>query len=675
MTMKKRHFLFSLALAASSVLSAQAQQNATGYPFTPVPFTQVKITDTFWGARLKAHHDVTLPLAFDKCRESGRYDNFVKAAHPSTDYKVEGFPFDDTDVYKSIEGAAYSLHTYPDKALEARIDSIVELMAAAQEPDGYLNTSRTMNPTHPHDWMGPRRWELEEDLSHELYNLGHMAEGAVAYWQATGKRKFLDITCRYADCVCRAIGPEEGKLHIVPGHEIAEMALVRLYLATGTKRYLDEATYFVNERGRTSHRSEYSQSHLPVVEQSEAVGHAVRAGYLYSGMADVAALTGDTAVLHAIDRIWENIVSRKLYVTGGIGATSAGEAFGKNYELPNATAYCETCAAIANVYLNQRLFLLHGESKYIDVMERTLYNGLISGVSLDGGSFFYPNPLSSDGNYHRDAWFGCACCPSNIARFLPSVPGYVYAVRGASAYVNLYIASEATLTVNGRNISLRQEGDYPWTGYAKVSLAKGSGTFALRLRVPGWAKGEPVPSDLYAFTDSVSAAPYKLLVNGKEFVAREENGYLVVERKWKKGDNVELTFDTPVRTLRAHKEVKADEGRLAVQRGPIVYCAEWPDNDFNIHSVLLNQRPAFTLAEDKEKLGGYVALTTPAQSLSYAPDGKLAVKDVMLRLIPYYAWAHRGMGAMDVWLPVSVSAVSATPSTKAVHIDNGFFRQ
>lgn len=671
----KRHIILSLAFAASCALSAQTKQAATGYPFTPVPFTQVKITDTFWGARLKAHHDVTLPLAFDKCRESGRYENFVKAAHPSEEYKVGGFPFDDTDVYKSIEGAAYSLHTYPDKALEARIDSIVELMAAAQEPDGYLNTSRTMNPAHPHDWMGPRRWEKEEELSHELYNLGHMAEGAVAYWQATGKRRFLDITCRYADCVCKAIGPEEGKMHIVPGHEIAEMALVRLYLATGTKRYLDEAAYFVNERGRTSHRSEYSQSHQPVTEQREAVGHAVRAGYLYSGMADVAALTGDTAVLHAIDRIWENIVGCKLYVTGGVGSTSAGEAFGRNYELPNATAYCETCAAIANVYLNQRLFLLHGESKYIDVMERTLYNGLISGVSIDGGSFFYPNPLSSNGNYHRDAWFGCACCPSNIARFLPSVPGYVYAVRGASAYVNLYMASEATLSVNGKNISLRQEGYYPWSGYAKISLAKGSGAFALRLRVPGWAKGEAVPSDLYTFADSATAAPYKLLVNGKEYAAREENGYLVVDRKWRKGDNVEVTFDTPVRTLRANKAVKADEGRLAVQRGPIVYCAEWPDNDFSVHSVLLNQHPHFALEVEKEKLGGYVGLSTAAQSLSYAPDGKLSVKDVTLRLIPYYAWAHRGTGAMDVWLPVSVSAVSATPSTKAVRIDNGFFQQ
>ena len=382
--------------------NTQAQDVRHGYPFSPVPFTSVKVTDSFWGQRLKASREVTIPLAFSKCEESGRYENFVKAAHPSENYEVGGYSFDDTDVYKTIEGASYLLQTYPDKKLVAYIDSVLAIVAAAQEPDGYLYTSRTMNPKHPHAWSGSRRWEKVEDLSHEFYNLGHMVEGAIAHYQATGKRNFLDIAIRYADCVCREIGPGEGQQVLVPGHQIAEMALAKLYIVTGDQKYLDEAKFFLDQRGHTSRRDAYSQAHKPVVEQDEAVGHAVRATYMYAGMADVAALTGDTAYIHAIDRIWDNIVGKKYYITGGIGATANGEAFGANYELPNMSAYCETCAAIGNVYVNYRLFLLHGESKYYDVLERTLYNGLISGVSLDGGGFFYPNPLESRGQHIED---------------------------------------------------------------------------------------------------------------------------------------------------------------------------------------------------------------------------------------------------------------------------------
>ena len=400
-----------------------------GYPITPVPFTSVKLTDSFWGQRLQASREVTIPLAFSKCEETGRYKNFEMAAHPSDSNKVTGYSFDDTDVYKTIEGASYLLQTYPDKRLKKYIDSVLVIVAGAQEPDGYLYTSRTMNPAHPHQWAGSRRWEKVEELSHEFYNLGHMIEGAIAHYQATGQRNFLDIAIRYADCVCREIGEGPGKLVRVPGHQIAEMALAKLYLVTGEQRYLDMAKFFLDKRGYTSRRDAYSQAHKPVVEQDEAVGHAVRAAYMYAGMADVAALTGDTAYVHAIDRIWENIVSKKLYITGGIGATSNGEAFGKNYELPNMSAYCETCAAIGNVYVNYRLFLLHGDAKYYDVLERTLYNGLISGVSLDGGKFFYPNPLESMGQHQRQPWFGCACCPSNICRFIPSVPGYICCER------------------------------------------------------------------------------------------------------------------------------------------------------------------------------------------------------------------------------------------------------
>ena len=387
---------FAAALAGLCVaVSLQAQPaSKAGYPIDPVPFTSVKIEqNSFWGQRLKASREVTIPLAFSKCESEGRYENFVKAEKQmhspvNLGYEVKGYSFDDTDVYKTIEGAAYVLQTYPDKKLEAYIDSVLAIVAAAQEPDGYLYTARTMNPEHPHEWAGDRRWVKDEELSHELYNLGHMVEGAIAHYQATGKRNFLDIAIKYADCVVREVGSGSGQARVVPGHQIAEMALAKLYLATGEKKYLDEAKFFLDERGKTEFREEYNQTHLPVLEQSEAVGHAVRAAYMYAGMADVAALTGDQGYIDAIDRIWDNIVSKKLYITGGIGATNNGEAFGANYELPNMSAYCETCAAIGNVYVNYRMFLLHGESKYFAVLERSLYNGLISGVSLEGNGFF-----------------------------------------------------------------------------------------------------------------------------------------------------------------------------------------------------------------------------------------------------------------------------------------------
>ena len=414
----KKIILTALTAAIILPASAQKKDQSGGYPITPVPFTSVKVeSNSFWGQRLEASREVTIPLAFSKCESEGRYTNFSNAAEhmkdPSKVFKVNGvgYSFDDTDPYKTIEGASYILQTYPDKELKLYIDSVLDVIASAQEPDGYLYTARTQNPEDPHHWAGDTRWSKVEDLSHEFYNLGHMVEGAVAHYQATGSRKFLDIAIRYADCVIREVGDKPGQACVVPGHQIAEMALCRLYLVTGDRKYLDQAKFFLDYRGKTTIKTEYSQSHMPVVDQKEAVGHAVRATYMYAGMADVAALTGDSAYIKAIDNIWDNIVNKKLYITGGIGATASGEAFGPNYYLPNMSAYCETCAAIGNVYVNHRLFLLHGESKYYDVLERSLYNGLISGVSLDGGKFFYPNPLESMGQHQRQAWFGCACCP------------------------------------------------------------------------------------------------------------------------------------------------------------------------------------------------------------------------------------------------------------------------
>lgn len=625
----------------------QAQDAPHGYPYSPVPFTSVKVTDSFWGQRLKASREVTIPLAFSKCEESGRYENFVKAAHPSENYKVEGLPFDDTDVYKTIEGASYLLQTYPDKKLKSYIDSVLAIVAAAQEPDGYLYTSRTMNPKHPHAWSGSRRWEKVEDLSHEFYNLGHMVEGAIAHYQATGKRNFLDIAIRYADCVCREIGPGEGQQVLVPGHQIAEMALAKLYIVTGDRKYLDEAKFFLDQRGHTSRRDAYSQAHKPVVEQDEAVGHAVRATYMYAGMADVAALTGDTAYIHAIDRIWDNIVGKKYYITGGIGATANGEAFGANYELPNMSAYCETCAAIGNVYVNYRLFLLHGESKYYDVLERSLYNGLISGVSLDGGGFFYPNPLESRGQHQRQPWFGCACCPSNICRFIPSLPGYVYAVKDKDVYVNLFMSNEANLEVGKKSVVLEQQTRYPWDGDVAVSVKKNKvGAFAMKIRIPGWVRGQVVPSDLYRYSDGKRLG-YSVKVNGQPVESELQDGYFTIERRWKKGDKVEVHFDMEPRVVKAHAKVEADRGRVAVERGPLVYCAEWPDNDFDIMSVLVNRRPQFETVEKPDMLCGLTEIKTGAQVLGYDAEGRLTASDVELTLIPYYAWAHRGSRQHD----------------------------
>ena len=687
-------FLFCAVTVATST-AQKSDSGKSGYPIEPVPFTSVKVVPhTFWGQRLDVSRRVTVPLAFSKCEETGRYTNFENAAEHLKDpqkvfeIKPGTFSFDDTDPYKTIEGASYLLQTYPDMTLpmgaDGRIalnggavrevllrhyvDSVIGIIAAAQEPDGYLYTARTQNPLKPHHWATLNRWEGEEWQSHELYNLGHMTEAAIAHYQATGSRRFLDIAIRYADCVCREVGRDEGQAHVVPGHQIAEMALAKLYLVTGDCKYLDEAKYFLDDRGRTKTKSDYSQSHKPVTEQKEAVGHAVRAGYMYAGMADVAALTGDTAYIRAIDRIWENIVSKKIYITGGIGSTSSGEAFGRNYELPNMTAYCETCAAIGNVYTNYRLFLLHGQSKYYDVLERSLYNGLISGMSLEGNGFFYPNPLESDGQHERQPWFGCACCPSNLSRFIPSLPGYVYAVkekRGevsgeSGVYVNLYLSNSATLKVGGKEVALTQQTNYPWDGDVRLTVDKNkAGLFALKLRIPGWVQNRVLPSDLYQYADQEQPG-YRITVNDEQVsVTPSADGYATIVRKWKKGDCVALHLDMKPRLVKAHRSVEADRGRLAVERGPLVYCTEHPDNAFNIFSAFISPDPHFALG--RTTIAGTEVQTIMADGQLVQTDPathRLKVNDVRMTLIPYYAWAHRGKGRMRVWQLQDVEAAT-----------------
>lgn len=667
----KRFIIASACVIAALSASSCSKEASHDYPYSPVPFTSVNVTDSFWGQRLKASREVTIPLAFSKCEETDRYTNFENAAAKmaetargdnSSNYRPTQFPFDDTDVYKTIEGASYLLQTYPDAKLEAYIDSVLDIVAAAQEPDGYLYTARTMNPEHPHDWSGPTRWAGEESGSHELYNLGHMIEGAIAHYQATGSRKFLDIAIRYADCVCREIGYGEGQIIRVPGHQIAEMALAKLYLVTGGRKYLDEAKLFLDNKGKTARKDKYDQSYRPVIEQDEAVGHSVRAGYMYSGMADVAALTGDESYITAIDRIWENMVGKKMYLTGGIGSTGGSEGFTENYDLPNMNGYCETCAAIANVYMNHRLFLLHGDSKYIDVLERALYNGVISGVSLDGGNFFYPNPLESHGQHHRQAWFGCACCPSNICRFIPSVPGYAYAVKDKSLYINLFFSNTLSTKVAGKNFQMKLETSYPDDADMKFTIEKAAPA-ELKIRIPGWVRNHVVPTDLYSYSDG--HRPHIIIkVNGQTIEESDDieskltAGYYAIDRKWKKGDVIEVHFDMPVRIVSANPQVAEDRGKIAVERGPLVYCAEWADNSHNILNTILDPKSEFRTApmsmQVEGRSYGMTAIETQARE-NWSGNAQKA-RPVTLKLIPYYAWAHRGSGNMEVWMTGSVPA-------------------
>ncbi len=567
------------------------------YPISALPFTAVHVDDPFWSPRIETNRAVTVRYDFQKCEETGRISNFAKAGglQPGAH---EGIFFNDSDVFKVIEGAAYSLMLRPDPELDAYVDQVIVLIGAAQEPDGYLYTARTIaerNGTpelmRP-DVEGHTRWSNLR-INHEFYNVGHLYEGAVAHYQATGKRSLLDIALKNADLIDNTFGP--GKLRYVPGHQEIEIGLVKLYLVTGEERYLKLAKFFLDERGRPDGHTlygPYAQDHLPVTEQTTAVGHAVRAGYMYAGMADVAALTGEQSYIDAIDTIWEDVVTSKLYLTGGIGARHEGEAFGEAYELPNATAYNETCAAIANVYWNQRLFQLHGDAKYIDVLERSLYNGFLSGVDFSGDRFFYVNPLEFDGSFRfnrddslvRMPWFGCSCCPTNVVRLFPALGGYIYAQQGQDLYVNLFITSQTTAEVktdgvNPTAVTVAQKTRYPWDGNIRIAVEPAApAQFTLRVRVPGWAQGTPVPSSLYRYRDGQQAAP-QLTVNGVEATIQLDKGYAVIDRTWQPGDVVELRLPMPVRRVETNPAVSENRDKVAIERGPLVYCLEAIDND------------------------------------------------------------------------------------------------
>jgi DUF1680 family protein len=666
-------FQWALIFVVLSILSASAELIAQNrdYPIQPVTFNHVHVQDEFWAPRINVNADITIPYVLQKCRETGRFDNFLKAAGKKPPTNLTEFPFDDSDVFKVIEGVSYSLQIKPNPALERSIDSLITIIGEAQEPDGYLYTFRTMKPEKLHPWISPKRWEKDPDLSHELYNAGHLYEAAVAHYLSTGKKTLLDIAIKNADLIVKDFGP--GKAAYFPGHQVIEMGLARMYRVTGKKEYLELAKYFLDIRGNGKIRgSEYNQSQKPVTDQHEAVGHAVRAAYMYTGMADVAALTGDATYVKAIDDIWSDVVNKKMYLTGGIGATGAGEAFGAAYQLPNMSAYAETCASIANVYWNNRMFLLHGDASYIDIMERVLYNGFLSGVSQSGTKFFYPNPLASMGQHQRSAWFSCACCISNVTRFMPSVPGYVYAQNENNLYVNLFMTNKADIELPSGKLFIAQQTAYPWQGQVKIEVGVPKKmTFTLHVRIPGWARQMPVPGDLYRFADN-REVKIPIKINGREVNYTLEKGYAVFKRTWNKGDVVEMDLPMEVEKVLANDKVKDDKGKFAFQKGPLVYCLEGPDNkDGVVQNIVMNQQVAVKESYDKQLMNGIITLTGEGSATSRQVESSDLLKtNLQATAIPYYAWSNRGPSEMVVWIPFEESAArpraAATIASKSI---------
>ncbi len=661
----------ALFLSAGILSSALAFGQQKDYAIQSVPFTQVKLTDNFWLPRIEINRTVTIPASFERCESTGRIKNFINAAKKSGKFQTR-YPFDDTDIYKTIEGASFSLAVHPDPKLDAYLDTLITIIANAQESDGYLYTSRTINPSEVHPWAGKERWEKERELSHELYNAGHLYEAAAAHYMATKKTTLLNIALKNADLICSVFGPD--KKHVAPGHEIVEMGLVKLYRLSGKKEYLATAKFFVEERGHytgydTKSKDQwkngvYWQDDIPLVQQQEAEGHAVRAGYLYSAVADIAALTGDDSLSAAIDRIWTNMVEKKMYVQGGVGAVGSGESYGKNYELPNATAYNETCAAVANVYWNYRMFLLHGDSKYMDILEKTLYNGLISGIGLDGKSFFYTNAMQVKGDFShvdmentRSGWFECSCCPTNLARLIPSIPGYMYAQKDENLYVNLFINGSANLKIKNTPLEIVQQNGYPWNGNLSFTINPANTTaFSLKLRVPGWAQNKAMPSTLYNFALSTSSL-INIKVNGKLVEYAIEHGYAVINRTWKKNDVVEMELPMEVKRVLANENISDDKGKVALQRGPIMYCAEWVDNNGKTSNIIIPNGTQFTTEYKPELLNGITVIKAQVPTVVVTgPDNINTVKQT-LTAIPYYSWANRGKGEMMLWFPSEVKSI------------------
>ncbi|WP_242009073.1 glycoside hydrolase family 127 protein [Robertkochia solimangrovi] len=618
---------------------------ALAYHLEPVNIRDVKLKDSFWLPVIERVQQKTIEFAIEKCREEGRLDNFLMAGGQLEGTVKGAMPFDDTDVYKIIEGASYSLISSPNEQLSQLLDSLIGIVAIGQEKDGYLTTWRTINPAQPPaTWVEVKEGKRWESLfmSHELYNAGHLYEAAAAHYRATGKKNFLDIALKNADLMVNTFGDGTEKIHAVPGHQIIETGLIKLYQITGREDYLTLSKYFLDHRGDPENHKlfgAYSQDHVPVIDQDEVVGHAVRAVYMYAAMTDIAALEQDSAYYNAVNALWDNMVNKKMYVTGGIGAKHDGEAFGENYELPNLTAYNETCAAIGDVYWNQRLHNINGDVKYYDIIERTLYNGLISGISLDGVHFFYPNALESDGKYEfnrgactRQSWFDCSCCPTNLIRFIPAIPGLMYSKKNDEIYVNLYASSDSEIDLADGSVTIEQRSGYPWKGDVNLELEpKRIEEFTVKLRVPGWSRNEVLPGDLYSYVNTADLTP-SVTVNGENITPTIEEGYIVLKRSWKAGDKITMNIPMEPRFVKANAAVTEDQGKLALEYGPLVYAVEEMDNT-DIDNISISSTDKFQIVEKPELLGGINMLQSDN-----------------INAIPYYSWSNRGIGKMKVWL-------------------------
>ena len=621
-----------------------------------VNFSKVNITDQFWEPKIKKVSQVTIPVCIDQTAvKTPRLRNFEKVARKLGE-KHEGIYYDDSDLFKALEAIAYSLKNHPDKNIEKTADEWVDKIAAAQLPDGYLNTYYTLTGLD-------KRWTDME--KHEDYNAGHLIEAAVAYFNSTGKRKLLDVAIRVADNLDSTFRLQNR--HWVSGHQEIELALVKLYHATSNKKYLDMADWYLEQRGHGYGKGviwdkwktpEYCQDEVPVKDQKEITGHAVRAMYLYTGAADVGAAKKDTGYMKAMKTVWEDVVFRNMYVTGGIGSSGKNEGFSKDYDLPNENAYCETCASVGMVLWNQRMNLLTGESKYIDVLEKSLYNGALDGLSFSGDRFFYGNPLSSNGNHKRSEWFGTACCPSNIARLIESLGDYIYAKSDNDLWVNLFVGSNASIDLKNNTVQLEQRTNYPWDGDVQLIVSpQKKSKFSLHIRIPGWAQNQPSPGDTYRFLDN-SVKKWTLTLNGLTIPYKVTNGYAVINKEWEKGDIVSLSLPIETKKVIAIDSISEDRNKISLQRGPLMYCFEHPDNDGMVNNIYIPDNIQFSNNFENNLLGGIMKLEADAPTIKISEDG-LTVKTENKRIaaIPYFAWANRGVGQMQVWMPRKISSL------------------
>jgi len=653
--------IFLALLVFISCSQNSSNQIADGYRIEPVKQENIQMKESLLKDRIQTVQDTTIEYGFQKCEQKGRLDNFLIAGGKKEGPIKGKMPFDDSDVYKVLEGASYSLMNEYDTSLASYLDSVISIIEIGQESDGYLTTWKTVDPQNPPaEWCPPGgRWE-NLSFSHELYNAGHLYHAAAAHYQATGKTNLLSIATQNADLICKVFG--EDKNEIPPGHQIIESGLIRLYKITEKEKYLDLAMNFLEWRGdSTTHElyGPYSQDHKSVIVQDEAVGHAVRAVYMYEAMTDIAVLKNNQKYWEATKDLWQNIVSKKLYLTGGIGAKHEGESFGKNYELPNLSAYAETCAAIGLVMWNYKMFQATGKGKYFDIIERSLYNGLLSGLSLEGTKFFYPNPLEADSSYKfnkgsitRKPWFDCSCCPTNLMRFIPSIPKYVYSKNNDVIFANLFTSNKSKFQINNNSVVINQKTNYPWDKNVNFSLTPEKPTqFTLKIRLPGWVRNQPVPSDLYRY-QTKSDKSVQVTINGEEAEYSVNKGYITLGRKWEKGDQIKVKFPMPIRQVQAHKKVKADSGKLALEKGPVVYCAEEVDNKTSVFNYRIPDDLQLTSQYKAELLQGVRSIKgqLPVQDSLQTVTGQTQYQ---FRAVPYYVWSNRTPGSMRIWFPES----------------------